>query len=94
MSNNDLIRKLLEDAQQVALEDAEQGTPLAFGSHRPGEFEMEMTDFELNEAIGEAAKITDANHPHAIPRSRRIRKNVAGSAVKTPGSKRFSHRTE
>jgi hypothetical protein len=71
MSNDEIIRKLLEDAQQGALEDAEQGTPSAFGSHRPGDFEMEVTDFELNEAIEEAAKITDANHP---PNSASIKK--------------------
>jgi len=80
MSIEEIVRKLLEDAQQGTLPFVEEAAPI---------IDLDTaTEWEINEAIEAAAKVTDANHPPFIPLPRRIRTNVAGSARIASGSKR------
>jgi hypothetical protein len=69
MSTEEIVRKLLEDAQQGTLPFVEEAAPI---------IDLDTaTEWEIDEAIEAAARVTDANHPEFTPPSPR----------RSPGSK-------
>jgi hypothetical protein len=57
MSTEEIVRKLLEDAQQGTLPFVEEAAPI---------IDLDTaTEWEIDEAIEAAARVTDANRPES-----------------------------